>query len=438
MIGDASPPLSAYWMPFTANRQFKSAPRLLAKAEGMFYKDVEGRDILDATSGLWCVNAGHCRKEIAEAISRQATELDYAPSFQMSHPGAFRFAQELTRYAPEGLNRVFFANSGSEAVDSALKIVLAYHRARGEGQRTRFIGEERAYHGVGFGGISVGGIGGNRRQFGAWLPADHLPTTINYEHNAFSRGEPGWGAHLAQNLEGILALHHPSTIAAVIVEPVNGSAGVIVHPKGYLKKLREICDRHGILLIFDEVITGFGRLGTPFAGHFFGVKPDLMTCAKAITNAAVPMGAVFATGAVYEAITQGPEHLIEFSHGYTFSGHPLACAAGRAALEIYARESLFSRAAEIGVYFEDAAHGLRDLSIVRDIRNLGLMAGIELHSAPDGAGRHGYEALVGAFERGVLIRVTGDTIALSPPLIVEKNHIDQMFDVVGQVLRGLK
>jgi beta-alanine--pyruvate transaminase len=431
VTADTSQSLSAYWMPFTANRQFKSAPRLLAKAEGMFYKDVNGRDILDATSGLWCVNAGHCRKEIAEAISRQARELDYAPSFQMSHPGPFQFAQELTRYTPEGLDRVFFTNSGSEAVDSALKIALAYHRAR-------FIGEERAYHGVGFGGTSVGGIGSNRRQFGAWLPADHLPSTLNFEHNAFSRGEPGWGAHLAQNLEGILALHHPSTIAAVIVEPVNGSAGVIVHPKGYLKKLREICDRHGILLIFDEVITGFGRLGTPFASHFFGVKPDLMTCAKAITNAAVPMGAVFAASGLYEAITQGPEHLIEFAHGYTFSGHPLACAAGRAALEIYVRENLFSRAAEIGSYFEDAAHSLRDLSIVKDVRNLGLMAGIELHSAPDGAGRRGYEALVGAFERGVLIRVTGDIIALSPPLIVEKNHIDQMFGVLGQVLRGVK
>jgi beta-alanine--pyruvate transaminase len=425
-------------MPFTANRQFKSAPRLLARAEGMYYKDVNGRDILDGTSGLWCVNAGHCRKEIVEAISRQAAEMDYAPSFQMSHPGAFQFAHELIRHVPDGLTRVFFANSGSEAVDSALKIALAYHRARGEGQRTRFIGEEGAYHGVGFGGISVGGMGGNRRQFGAWVPADHLPTTLNYEHNAFSRGEPGWGAHLAQNLESVLALHHPSTVAAVIVEPVNGSAGVIVHPKGYLKKLREICDRHGILLIFDEVITGFGRLGTPFAGHFFGVKPDLMTCAKAITNAAVPMGAVFANGAIYDTITQGPEHLIEFSHGYTFSGHPLACAAGRASLGIFERENLFTRAAEIGKYFEDAAHSLRDVAIVRDIRNLGLMAGIELHSAPEGVGRRGYEALVGAFERGVLIRVTGDTIALSPPLIVEKSHIDQIFDVLRQVLRHLK
>jgi len=436
--GEYESSLSHYWMPFTANRQFKAAPRLLVSAQGMYYKDAAGNDILDATSGLWCVNAGHCRKEIAQAIAQEAARLDYAPSFQISHPGPFEFASELVKHTPHGLDRVFFTNSGSEAVDTALKIALAYHRARGEGHRTRFIGEEKAYHGVGFGGISVGGIGKNRSQFGAWIPADHLPTTLNYEHNAFSRGEPGWGAHLADNLESILALHDPSTIAGVIVEPVNGSAGVIVHPKGYLRRLREICDRHGLLLIFDEVITGFGRLGAPFAGQFFNVTPDLMTCAKAITNAAVPMGAVFAKTSIYETITSGPDHQIEFFHGYTFSGHPLACAAGRAALEIYLREGLFHRAAEIGEYFEDAVHSLRDISIVRDIRNLGLMAGIELHPRGDEVGRRGYDALVGCFERGVLIRVTGDTIALSPPLIVEKHHIDKIVDIVRQVLRDIK
>ncbi|MGH7003436.1 MAG: aminotransferase class III-fold pyridoxal phosphate-dependent enzyme, partial [Alphaproteobacteria bacterium] len=354
--------LEPYWMPFTGNRHFKRNPRLLAAADGMYYTSDDGRKILDGTAGLWCVNAGHGRREITEAIQRQAAKLDYAPSFQLSHPIAFELAARLTATLPGDFDYVFYANSGSEAVDTALKIALAYHQAKGEFRRTRLIGRERSYHGVGFGGISVGGIVGNRKAFAsALLPqVDHLPHTHNIEKNAFSRGQPEWGAHLADALESLCALHDPATVAAVIVEPVAGSTGVLVPPKGYLERLRALCDKHGILLIFDEVITGFGRLGAPFAAEFFGVMPDLMAVAKGLTNAAVPMGAVFARKGIYQAFMQGPENAIELFHGYTYSGHPLACAAALATIEIHRREGLAERAKAISPYWETAIHGLKD------------------------------------------------------------------------------
>lgn len=426
--------LDSLWMPFTANKQFKRRPRMLASAQGMFYTSTDGREVLDGTAGLWCVGAGHGRREITEAVSRQVAQMEYAPGFQMGHPLAFDLADELVKHTPEHLNHVFFTNSGSESVDTALKIALAYHRSRGEGQRTRFIGREKGYHGVGFGGISVGGIANNRRAFGAWVPADHLPHTLNLEHNAFSRGVPAWGAHLADELEDIVALHGADTIAAVIVEPVAGSAGVILPPKGYLERLREICDKHGLLLIFDEVITGFGRLGAPFAADYFGVEPDLITSAKMITNAAVPMGAVFTRDKIYQSVVeQGPE-VIELFHGYTYSGHPVACAAGMATLEIYRKEGLFTRASEMAPIWEDALHGLRDCPHVKDVRNLGLMGAIELEPRPGAPGARAYEALVDAFEHGLLLRFTGDIIALSPPLIAEREHIERIATTLSEVL----
>jgi len=426
--------LDPFWMPFTANKQFKRRPRMLAGAKGMFYTSADGREVLDGTAGLWCVGAGHGRDEITQAVSRQLAEMDYAPGFQMGHPLAFEYADELIKHTPEHLNHVFFTNSGSESVDTALKIALAYHRSRGEGQRTRFIGREKGYHGVGFGGISVGGIANNRRTFGAWLPADHLPHTLDLEHNAFSKGVPAWGAHLADELEDIVALHGADTIAGVIVEPVAGSAGVILPPRGYLQRLREICDKHGLLLIFDEVITGFGRLGAPFAADYFGVEPDLITAAKMITNAAVPMGAVFVRDSIYQSVVeQGPES-IELFHGYTYSAHPVACAAGMATLEIYRREGLFTRAAEMAEVWQDALHGLRDCPHVKDIRNLGLMGAVELEPRPGAAGARAYEALADAFEHGLLIRFTGDIIAFSPPLIVEREHIERLVGTLSEVL----
>jgi beta-alanine--pyruvate transaminase len=428
--------LSHWWMPFTANRQFKAKPRMVVEAKGMFYKTAEGREILDATSGLWCVNAGHGRKEIAEAVHKQLLEMDYAPAFQFGHPLGFELASRLVEIAPEGFEKVFFANSGSEAVDTALKIALAYHRARGEAQRTRLIGRERGYHGVGFGGISVGGIVNNRRAYsGALLPGvDHLPHTHSIEHNAFSRGQPAWGAHLADELERIVALHGAETIAAVIVEPLAGSAGVLLPPKGYLEKLRGICDRHGILLIFDEVITGFGRLGTPFASDRFSVKPDLYTTAKGLTNAAIPMGAVFATNKVHDAFMNGPEQMIELFHGYTYSGHPSACAAGLATLDIYAREALLTRGATLEKEWEDAIHSLRDWPNVIDIRNLGLVGAIELSPREGQPGARAYDVMCAAFDAGLMIRVTGDIIAMSPPLIVESSHIDRIVSTLRKVL----
>jgi len=434
--GDLTNNLEAFWMPFTANRQFKAHPRLLAGAEGMHYQTVEGRRVLDGTAGLWCVNAGHGRREIADAVHAQALKLDYAPSFQMGHPIAFEAAARLATMLPAGLDHVFFTNSGSESVDTALKIAIAYHRIRGEGTRTRLIGRERGYHGVGFGGISVGGISNNRKFFGSLLPGvDHLPQTHNLERNAYSRGEPQWGAHLADDLERLVALHDASTIAAVIVEPVAGSTGVLVPPKGYLQRLRQVCDKHGILLIFDEVITGFGRLGASFASEYFGVVPDLATMAKGVTNGTVPMGAVAARKGIYDAFMQGPEGAIELFHGYTYSGHPLAAAAALATFDIYARDGLFERAKALSAYWEDAVHSLKGLPHVIDLRNIGLVAGIELEPMAGKPAARAYEAFIKCYERGLLIRTTGDIIALSPPLIVEKSHIDEMFGTLGDVLK---
>ena len=440
--GEVSPSsadaLAAFWMPFTANRQFKAHPRLLAAAQDMHYITVDGRTILDGTAGLWCVNAGHCRQPITAAIQQQAATLDFAPTFEMGHPGPFQLADRLAQLLPADLNRIFFSNSGSEAVDTALKIALAYHRVRGDASRTRLIGRERGYHGVGFGGISVGGIGANRQSFGSLLPGvDHLPHTHNLEHNAFSRGQPAWGQHLADVLENLVALHDASTIAAVIVEPIAGSTGVLIPPQGYLERLRVICDRYGILLIFDEVITGFGRLGRSFASEYFNVIPDIIIMAKGLTNGTVPMGAVAVRQAIYDAFMQGPEGSIELFHGYTYSGHPLACAAAQATLDVYQSEGLLERAGTLATTWEDALHSLGDLPCVIDIRNLGLVAGIELESRPNQVGQRGYQALVRCFEQGLLIRTTGNVIALSPPLIVETQQIDQMIEVLRSVLKTL-
>jgi beta-alanine--pyruvate transaminase len=427
--------LEALWLPFTANRQFKAHPRLLARASGMHYWTAEGRQILDGTAGLWCVNAGHARREITQAVAAQLETLDYGPTFQMAHPVAFELANELVKIAPVGLDHVFFTNSGSEAVDTALKIALAFHRLRGQGTRTRLIGRERAYHGVGFGGISVGGISPNRKAWSASLlpGVDHLSHTHDLARNAFSRGAPEHGAQLASELERLVALHDASNIAAVIVEPIAGSTGVLIPPRGYLQRLREICDAHGILLIFDEVITGFGRTGSPFAAQEFGVTPDMITLAKGLTNGCVPMGGVLVSKAVYEAFMQGPDG-IELFHGYTYSAHPAACAAGLAALGLYEREGLLTRAASLAKYWEDAAHALRDVPHVLDIRNYGLILGLELESIPGKPGARGFEVFTRCFERSVLVRQTGDVIALSPPLIVEKPHIDQMFGILSEVL----
>jgi len=428
--------MEAFWMPFTANRQFKSRPRMLAKASGMHYWTPEGRQILDGVAGLWCVNAGHSRPEIADAVANQLRQMDYAPPFQMGHPAAFELANRVVKLAPPGLDHVFFTNSGSESVDTALKIALAYHRVRGEATRTRLIGRERGYHGVGFGGISVGGISPNRKMWSASLipGVDHLPHTHDLARNAFSRGEPAHGAHLAEELERLVALHDASTIAAVIIEPIAGSTGVLIPPKGYLKRVREICDRHGILLIFDEVITAFGRTGSAFAALEFGVTPDLITTAKGLTNGCIPMGAVIAKKSVYEAFMQGPDNAIELFHGYTYSAQPTACAAGLATLDIYDREGLLTRAKKLAPQWEEAAHSLRGVPHVIDVRNYGLILGLELESIPGKVGARAFEAYVKCFERGLLIRQTADIIALSPPLIVESSQIDQMFTTLREVL----
>ncbi|MFO7483514.1 aspartate aminotransferase family protein [Oceanibaculum nanhaiense] len=430
--------LESFWMPFTANRAFKKNPRMLVEAEGMHYTTADGRRILDGTAGLWCVNAGHRREKIVKAIQKQAEKLDYAPSFQMGHPLSFELASRLTTMLP-GYDRVFFTGGGSESVDTALKIAIAYHRVRGEGTRTRLIGRERGYHGVGFGGISVGGIVSNRKFFGSLLPGvDHLPHTHSPENQAFTRGQPEWGGHLADELERLVTLHDASNIAAVIVEPVAGSTGVLIPPKGYLQKLRSICDKHGILLIFDEVITGFGRLGSSFATEHFGVKPDLITTAKGLTNGCVPMGAVFARQGIYDTfMDNAPEGTIELFHGYTYSGHPLAAAAGLATLDVYKEEGLFERAAELAPYWEDAVHSLKGVGPVIDLRNLGIIAGIELEGIPGKPTARAMEAFGKAYEKGLLIRTTGDIIALSPPLILEKSHIDEMFGTLGDVLKTL-
>lgn len=431
--------LDAFWMPFTANRQFKADPRLFVAAKDMHYTTADGRQVLDGVAGLWCVNAGHGRAKIVEAVRRQVGELDYAPAFQMGHPKAFELAARLTAVTPGDLDHVFFANSGSEAVDTALKIALAYHRIRGEGTRTRLIGRERGYHGIGFGGMSVGGIAANRKWFGPLLPGvDHLPHTHGVPGNLFSKGHPPHGAELADTLERIVALHDASTIAAVIVEPVACSAGVLVPPLGYLQRLREICDKYGILLIFDEVITGFGRLGAPFGADYFGVLPDIVTSAKGLTNGAIPMGAVFVRKGIYDAFMTGPENAIEFFHGYTYSGHPAACAAALAALDVYQEEGLFTRAAELGDYWAEAAHSLRGLPHVIDIRNCGLIAAIELDPIPGKPTVRAYDAFLKCYEKNLLIRSTGDVLALSPPLIIEKSQIDQIFNTLADVLKSLE
>jgi beta-alanine--pyruvate transaminase len=428
--------LDAYWMPFTANRQFKKAPRLFTKAEGMHFWTDDGRQVLDGVAGLWCVNAGHARPKIVKAIAEQAAELDYAPPFQMGHPKAFELAERVAALAPAGMNKVFFTNSGSESVDTALKMALAYHRVRGEGQRTRLIGRERGYHGVNFGGISVGGMVANRKMFGTMLGGvDHIRHTHDPARNAFSVGQPANGAEIAEDLERLIALHDASTIAAVIVEPVAGSTGVLIPPVGYLNKLRQICDQHGILLIFDEVITGFGRTGSPFGAQTFGVTPDLITCAKGLTNGCVPMGAVIAKQSIYDTFMQGPEHLIEFFHGYTYSAHPLACAAGIATIETYQEEGLLTRASELSGYFAEALHSLKGLPNVIDIRNIGLVGGIELSSRPGAPTQRAFDVFLDCYNAGVLIRTTGDTVALSPPLIIERQQIDQL---VGTIATALK
>lgn len=433
-----SPKTEAFWMPFTANRQFKASPRILVAADGMYYTSDDGRPVLDGTAGLWCVNAGHGRRRIAEAVEQQLATLDFAPTFQMGHPAAFNFAERLAEIAPgpdgQRLDRIFFTGSGSESVDTALKIALAYQRAIGQGTRTRLIGRERGYHGVGFGGISVGGILNNRRAFPTLNGTDHLRHTHDLARNAFTKGQPEHGAELADDLERLVALHGAETIAACIVEPVAGSTGVLIPPKGYLERLREICTRHGILLIFDEVITGFGRLGAPFATNFFGVTPDLVATAKGLTNGVIPMGAVFASRPIHDALMQGPEGLIELFHGYTYSGHPVASAAGIATLSIYAEEGLLTRAASLSEDWASAVHALHDARHVIDIRTIGLIAGIELSSRDGAPGARAYEVFVDCFERGLLVRVTGDIIALSPPLIIDREQISSAVATLADAL----
>ena len=432
--------LQALWKGFTSNRQFKAAPRMFVSAKDMHYTTDDGRQVLDGTAGLWCVNAGHCRRPIVDAIKRQLDTMDYSPAFQMGHPGEFRVADLIAQLAPGDLDHVFFANSGSEAVDTALKIALAYQRARGEGHRNVFIGRERGYHGVGFGGISVGGIPANRKAYGSLLPrVDHLPHTHNPAKNAFSRGQPAWGAHLADDLETrIIALHDASNIAAVIVEPVAGSTGVLVPPQGYLERLRAICDKHGLLLIFDEVITGFGRTGRAFAAATFGVVPDMITFAKGVTNATIPLSGVIVRKQIYDTVVDNaPPGMVELFHGYTYSGHPVAIAAAEATLGLYHEEKLFDRARELAPYFEDAVHRLQGVPHVTDVRNFGLMAGIDIDPRPGKPGARAFEAFLRCFEQGVHTRVAGDVIALSPPLIISKQQIDEIVGTIGDVLRKL-
>lgn len=429
--------MDAFWMPFTANRHFKANPRMLVSADGMYYQDDVGRSILDGCAGLWCVNAGHNRKPIVEAIQRQAATLDYAPPFQMGHPKAFEAAEKLAEMAPAGLDKVFFVNSGSEAADTALKMAIAYHRVRGDAGRVKLVGRERGYHGVNFGGISVGGIAGNRKLFPVALPAtDHIRSTHDLARNAFTRGEPEFGAEFADELEArITTLHDPSTIAAVIVEPMAGSTGVLIPPKGYLKRLREICDKYGILLIFDEVITGFGRLGADWAANKFDVLPDIITCAKGLSNGVVPMGALIVKPAIHDAfMAAAADRAIEFPHGYTYSAHPLACAASVATLDLYRDEGLFQRAASLAPRFEEKAHALRGTRHIKDIRNLGLVAGIELDSRPGAPGARGMDVFLKCWEKGVLVRFTGDIIAVSPPLIISEAEIDRLFATIGDAI----
>jgi beta-alanine--pyruvate transaminase len=430
--------LEPYWLPFTPNRAFKANPRLMVGAKGMYYTTSDGRRILDGMAGLWCVNAGHGQERITQAIRDAAGHLDYVSSFQMSHPLAFKAAERIAAIAPPGLDHVFFANSGSEAVDTALKIARAYHRARGDGHRTRLVGRAKGYHGMGFGGLSVAGIGRHKRDFGPLLPdVAHLPHTYSREHQAFSRGQPEWGAHLADALEAIADVNDASTIAAVIIEPVTGSGGVLPPPKGYLERLRAICDKHGILLIFDEVITGFGRLGAAFGSTVLGVTPDIITCAKGMSNGAVPMGGVIASTKVYEAFMKGPEAAIEFMHGYTYSGHPLACAAAIATIDVYEEQDIFANCARVSRRWEEQAHSLKGEPHVVDVRNIGLLAAIDLAPKADAPGTRGVAVGAKCYDAGILIRAPGDMLVLSPPLIISDSEIDQIFETVRMAIRAI-
>jgi len=429
--------LAPFWMPFTANRSFKARPRMIASAKDMHYFTPEGRRIIDASAGLWCTNAGHNRDPIVAAIQKQAAELDFSPTFQFGHPKAFELASRIAALAPGDLDHVFFCNSGSEADDTAMKIALAYHRAKGEATRVRFIGRERGYHGVGFGGTSIGGMVANRKQFGTLLAGvDHLQSTYNRAEQAFSVGEPDWGEQLADELDRLVALHDASTIAAVFVEPVSGSTAVLPPPKGYLKRLRQICDKHGILLVFDEVITGYGRLGHAFAAERYGVTPDLICFAKGITSGSVPMGGVIARKGIHDAFMTGPDHVIELFHGYTYSAHPLACAAGLATLDLYRDEKLFERAKKLEPVWAQAVMSLKGLPGVLDIRVVGLMAGIDLASKPDAVGKRGYEAMESGFhDHGIMFRTSGDSLAMSPPLIVTEDQIDEIISKVAAIIK---
>jgi len=430
--------LDNYWLPFTPNKKFKANPRLLTSAKGMFYKSDDGREVLDGIAGLWCTNAGHCHPKIVAAVQNQAAELDYATAFNMSHPKAFELAEKVSSLTPKGLDRIFYGNSGSEAVETAMKVALAYHASKGDGQKTKFIGREKGYHGVNFGGVSVGGLTPNRKSFGPLLPGiDHMPHTWDIEHMAFSKGQPEWGLHLADELEKILILQDPSTVAAVIIEPVTGSGGVIVPPVGYLERIREICTKHNVLLIFDEVITGFGRLGCCFAANRFDVRPDMITMAKGLTSAMIPMSAVAFDNSIYDQHMEGPEAMIELFHGYTYSGHPVACAAGIAALDVYEEEGLFDRAKEMEPHFQEAIHSLKGLNQVIDIRNIGLMGAI--HFGSDGLPATEFAAKVfqHCYDNNVLVRYSGEFLVLSPSLIVEKEHLDMIADALKAAITSV-
>jgi beta-alanine--pyruvate transaminase len=435
-LGDAA--LQSWWMPFTHNRHFKAHPRLIASGKGAYYTLADGRRVFDGLSGLWCCPLGHSPDRVVAAVQRQVATLDFSPSFQMGHAPAFALAERIAALAGRPQDKVFFVNSGSEAVDTALKIAVAWHRARGESSRTRIIGRERAYHGVGMGGISVGGIPANRKMFAPLMipGVDHLPHTFDPAKMGYSRGQPLWGTHLADELERIVALHDASNIAAVIVEPMQGSTGVIVPPQGYLQRLREICTKHGILLIFDEVITGFGRLGTPFAADFFGVKPDLITFAKAVNNATVPLGGVLAAANIYDTFMNGPEHLIEFFHGYTYSGHPLGVAAAHATLDELAARKLIERAAELAPILEEAIHGLRGEPLVADIRNLGLAAAVDVTPVPGKPALRAFQVFEQALQRGLLLRFTGETLALAPPFISTVDEVQGAVATLREALRA--
>ena len=430
--------LDNYWLPFTPNKKFKANPRLLTSAKGMFYKSDDGREVLDGIAGLWCTNAGHCHPKIVAAVQNQAAELDYATAFNMSHPKAFELAEKVSSLTPKGLDRIFYGNSGSEAVETAMKVALAYHASKGDGQKTKFVGREKGYHGVNFGGVSVGGLTPNRKSFGPLLPGiDHMPHTWDTEHMAFSKGQPEWGLHLADELEKILILQDPSTVAAVIIEPVTGSGGVIVPPVGYLERIREICTKHNVLLIFDEVITGFGRLGCCFAANRFDVRPDMITMAKGLTSAMIPMSAVAFDNSIYDQLMEGPEAMIELFHGYTYSGHPVACAAGIAALDVYEEEGLFDRAKEMEPHFQEAIHSLKGLNQVIDIRNIGLMGAI--HFGSDGLPATEFAAKVfqHCYDNNVLVRYSGEFLVLSPSLIVEKEHLDAIADALKAAITSV-